>query len=281
MIDLSIRGLMAELPVGVAESFPAEWRDPKGCYVAFGARARILLVNTELLPNREDWPDSVDDLLDPKYAEMGLATSMAVPLTGTTYTHAVALLTQDEAAGKGFLEAVVAAAGEGRVKLAQSNGRTMRLARESENKVAFCLTDTDDAWKAIQEGFPVEVVYPDQADGRPGTMLIPNTVAVVKGGPNPERAAKLLEWLVSAENEVRLASGPSAQIPLRADLGDATLPAHVKRPGVDFRADDRGLAAGGGEPRSVARLPHQDLPLGGLRTTPPPTQPGARTAVRP
>ena len=236
MVDLSLRGLLAPLPEGVADAFPEAWRDPAGRYVAFGARARILLVNKELLPNKADWPTSVQDLLNPKYKEMGLHTCMARPLTGTTYTHAVGLMTEDEGAGKAFLEAVVKAADEGSLKLVMSNGRAMRQARESANKVAFCLTDTDDAWKAIQEGFPVEVVYPDQDEGQPGAMLIPNTIALVKGHPNAENAAKLLAWLVSAANEVRLAEGPSAQIPLRTELGGATVPAHVKRPVADFRA---------------------------------------------
>jgi iron(III) transport system substrate-binding protein len=112
----------------------------------------------------------------------------------------------------------------------------MRQTRETENRVAFCLTDTDDAWKAIEEGFPVRVVYPDQGDDARGTVLIPNTIALVKGHPHPEAAVKLLTWLTSAENEARLAAGPSAQIPLRSDMGGATVPDHVKRPGVDFRA---------------------------------------------
>ena len=234
MVDLSGRGLLDTLPEGVADAFPPDWRDPNKRYVAFGARARVFLVNTELLQEK-DYPSSMEDLLDPKYKAMGLATCMARPLTGTTYTHAVALLTIDEADGKRFLDAVVEAAGDGRVKLVLSNGRAMNQVRDKANKVAFCLTDTDDAWVAIREGDPVKVIYPDQGEGRPGAVLIPNTVALVKGRPHPEAAADLLRWLVTEANEVRLANGPSAQIPLRTDLAGADLPAHVKRPSVDFR----------------------------------------------
>jgi iron(III) transport system substrate-binding protein len=235
-VDLAGRGILDKLPEGVAEAFPEEWRDPDGRYVAFGARARIFLVNTELLPDEADWPKSVQDLLDPKYKEMGLTTCMARPLTGTTYTHAVALLTKDEAEGKRFLDDVAAAGADGRVKLVASNGRAMNQVRDAKNKVAFCLTDTDDAWVAIRAGDPVKVIYPDQGDDAFGTVLIPNTVSLVKKRPHPEEAAALLKWLVTAENEVRLAKGPSAQIPLRTDLAGADLPEHVKRPGTDFKA---------------------------------------------
>lgn len=236
MVDLSLRGILDDLPEGVADAFPPEWRDPAGRYVAFGARARVLLVNTDLLSNPEDHPTSIEDLLDPKYREMGLYTCMARPLTGTTYTHAVALLSRDEAEGKRFLDAVAKAGEEGRMKIVVSNGRAMNQVRDPANKIAFCLTDTDDAWVALRAGDPVKVVYPDQGESEPGTVLIPNTVALVKGGPHPEPAEDLLRWLVAPESEVRLANGPTAQIPLRTDLGGADLPAHVKRPGVDFRA---------------------------------------------
>jgi iron(III) transport system substrate-binding protein len=234
MVKLVRAGVMDPLPAGLAEEFPAEWRDPKKTYIPFGGRARVFLVNTELLPDEADWPKTLSDLLDPKYAERRLATCMAEPLTGTTYTHAVAMLMRDTEAAKAFFEAVAQAREKGSMKVVGSNGRVMRAVKDSANKVAFGLTDTDDAWIAVQEGKPVTIVYPDQAEGEPGTVLIPNTAALVRGRPHPKNAEKLLRWLVSSENEERLAASRSAQMPLRAGV---PVPAdgHVKRPGVDFR----------------------------------------------
>jgi iron(III) transport system substrate-binding protein len=236
MVDLARRGILAPLPPGADAGYPEAWRDPDGRYVAFGGRARVFMVNTELLPDPKDWPRRVEDLLDPKYAERGLLTSMARPLTGTTYTHAVALLTRDEEGARRFFADVVAASEAGRLRLAPSNGSAMRQTRDAANRIAFCLTDTDDYWIAKSAGAPVDVVYPDQGEGELGAVLIPNTIALVAGGRNPAEGARLLAWIVSEENEMRLARGPSAQIPLRTDLAAAEVPAHVKRPGVDFRA---------------------------------------------
>jgi iron(III) transport system substrate-binding protein len=232
MVNLVRSGVTDPLPKGVAEQFPAAWRDPKGHYIAFGARARVFLVNTELLPNEADHPKSLEDLLDPKYARMGLATCMAEPLTGTTYTHIVALLTEGEEGTKAFLQAVAAARHDGRMKVVSSNGRVMRAVKDSSEKVAFGLTDSDDAWIAIQQGKPVKVVYPDQH--RKGSFLIPNTAALVRGRRHPKQAERLIRWLASEDTEAELARSRSAQMPLRDDV---PIPedGHVKRPGQDIK----------------------------------------------
>lgn len=235
MVHLKRLGLLAPLPPGIAERFPPEWRDPDGTYVGFGARARVLLVNTALLPDPAQWPRSVADLLDPRWEALGLAAALARPLSGTTLTHAVTLLSQDEAGGRAFLEGLARREREGQgLKIVASNGQVMKLVKDPANRVAFGLTDTDDAWLAIQEGAPVALVYPDQDAGRPGTLVIPNTVALVQGGPHPEAARRLIDWLTSAEVEALLAAGPSAQIPLRAEVA---LPAGPpERPSVSFRS---------------------------------------------
>ncbi len=232
MAHLADLGLFATLPADVVEAFPEQWRDPDAQFIQFGARARVLLVNTELL-TPEQYPTSVQDLYDPKWKAMGLHTCMAAPLTGTTYTHAVALLTEDEAAGKAFFDRCAEAMNSGLMKVVASNGRVMRAVSDAEQKVAFGLTDTDDAWIAIKRGDPVVVVYPDQAPEQPGTVIIPNTAAILKGAKRASAADRFMRWLASEPVETMLAESASAQMPVRATVEyDAP---HVKRPGQDFR----------------------------------------------
>lgn len=236
MVDLAERGLIDPLPAGVAELFPAAWRDPAGRFIQFGARGRVLLVNTELLPDPATHPKTIEDLLDPRWEAMGLTTTMAIPLSGTTYTHAVALLVADEKKALDFFDRALAAAEAGRVKLVSSNGQVMQAVADSKRRIAFGLTDTDDAWIAISEKrAPVTVVWPDQGEGQVGTVLIPNTAALVKGRPNPEAAETLLRWLARADTERWLAASRSAQIPVRP-LDDLPTGGLVLVPGVDFRA---------------------------------------------
>ena len=77
-------------------------------------------------------------------------------------------------------------------------------------------TDTDDANVAVQAGKPVRTVYPDQ-DGF-GTLLIPNTIALVAGAPHTGQGKRLIDYLLSAAVEEKLANGESAQIPLRLGI---------------------------------------------------------------
>ena len=196
----------------------------------------------EVLPDPKDWPTSVADLLDPRFGADGRRAAVARPLNGTTYAHAVALLTRDAAQGKAFWTAVAARATSGDVKVVPGNGAVMRMVADAANGVAWGVTDTDDARVALEKGDPVAVVYPDQGEGQPGTLVIPNTAALVKGGDRPADAETFLRWLLSKENEGSLAAGPIANIPLRDDV---VAPPHVKRPGKDFRAMEVDWAAVG------------------------------------
>ena len=93
--------------------------------------------------------------------------------------------------------------------------------RVASGQFAFGLTDTDDAMIEVERGEPVAIVFPDQLDSQMGTLLIPNTVAVIKGGPNTARATRLVDRLLAADVEQRLAAGASAQRPLATELDQA------------------------------------------------------------
>jgi iron(III) transport system substrate-binding protein len=227
-IRLQNEGVLAPYAPTSATDLPARWRDPEGHWTAFGARARVMLVNTDRVkPGAE--PRSVREIADPRWK--GRAC-LGNPLFGTTATHAAALFETlgDEAARKLFLDAKANG-----VVVAASNGQAMQKAANGE--VDWCLTDTDDAAAALREKKPVRIVFPDQEDG--GALLIPNSVALVKGGPNPAGARRLIEFIAGAGVERRLAAGPSVQIPLRPDLpGPALLKniREIRTMEVDFGA---------------------------------------------
>jgi len=182
---------------------PPRFLHKDGLWTGIGARARIILYNRDLVGAHEV-PRSIYDLLHPRWA--GRIT-IARPIFGTTLTHAVALFrVLGESKAKAFFEGLL----RNKAVLAEGNAHVKDLV--ASGQMAFGLTDTDDANIAIRAAKPVSIAFPDQ-EGM-GTLMIPNTVMIVKGCPHPAAARKLVDFLISKQNEERLARGPSAQLPL-------------------------------------------------------------------
>jgi iron(III) transport system substrate-binding protein len=204
-LRLKQEGLLQPCHAPQAENYPERFHDPEGYWFGFAARARVLIVNTELVPPAS-CPTSVSDLADPRWRGR---TGIAKPLFGTTASHVAcwfALLGEKPAAD------LLASFKANEVQIAAGNKACAE--RVGAGRLAFALTDTDDALEEQQAGKPVQIVFPDGADGQMGTLLLPNTLALVKGAPHPDAAARLIDYLLTADVEQRLADGPSAQIPL-------------------------------------------------------------------
>ncbi|MDR3638303.1 MAG: extracellular solute-binding protein [Isosphaeraceae bacterium] len=232
-IRLKDKGLLAPFQPVHAADLPDTFKAKDGTWYGFAARARILIVNTKVVPEAER-PKGIADLLDPKWkGKIGIAK----PLFGTTATQAACLFAAwgDEPAQRFFkdLKANDAQVLSGNKQVATGVG---------SGQLAFGLTDTDDAMGEVEAGNPVAIVYPDRQPDQLGTLFIPNTLALIKGAPHAAAAGKLADYLLSPEVETALANGPSAQIPL---LKNTSVSARVETPRtvhamqVDFEAAAR------------------------------------------
>ena len=74
----------------------------------------------------------------------------------------------------------------------------------------------------VADGAKVEIVFPDQEPGGLGALVIPNTVAVVAGGPNLEEARRLVDYLLSPQVTADLVEAGWFHVPSRPV--DATPP---------------------------------------------------------
>ena len=227
---LKREGLLRSVRPANAALYPEEVRDPEGEWHGFAARARVLLVNTRLVPE-DQTPRSMFDLLDPRWrGQIGLAR----PVAGTTATHVACLF---------------AALGEARAREYLLGLKANEVRLESGNKscaenvarglLAIAWTDTDDAVIEVDAGSPVRMLFPDDGPDEPGTLFIPNTLAAIKDSPHPQEAEQLIDFLLSPEVEERLAKGASAQIPLNRqsrDRGRMRGPGEGRVMRVDFSA---------------------------------------------
>jgi iron(III) transport system substrate-binding protein len=228
-IRLARAGALESYRPANADDWPPGFRGSNDQWIGFAARARILIVNTDLLSDDER-PKSILDLADPKWkGKAGIAR----PLFGTTATHSAVLFATwgNKRAEDFFLrlkQNAVVVSGNKDVAIAVANGQ-----------LAFGLTDTDDAMVEIDRGQPVTIVFPDQGEGAMGTLFIPNTLSITRNAPHPDTARKLVDYLLSEEVERRLADGPSAQFPVNPKLKTHVRikhADHVRWMDVDFEA---------------------------------------------
>jgi len=210
---LKERGISATYRSPQAAGLPERFSDPEGYWTGFSARARVLIYNRDLVAAGEA-PTSIMDLLDARFrGKAGIAN----PLFGTTSMHAAALFAVlGTERAEAFFDGFAANGG----KILASNGEVRR--RVAAGELAVGIVDTDDANVARLEGKPMGVVFPDA--GGMGTLIIPNAVVLIHGGPNPNAGRRFIDYLLRAETERALAESEAAQMPLRAGV---PVPEHV------------------------------------------------------
>ena len=186
-LRLKQEGVLDAYQPAVTAGIPQQYIDPENYWTGFACRARVFLVNTNLVPAGK-YPRSIFDLLGPGY-NTGQA-AIAYPLFGTTATHAAAvyaLLGREK--GRQYFQDLK----QRGIRVADGNSVVRDMV--AGGQVAAGLVDTDDACGALRDGAPVAAVFPDQ-DGI-GTLIIPNTVALVRGAPHRDNGGKLIDFLLS------------------------------------------------------------------------------------
>jgi len=212
-IHLKKTGCLSPYRSPSVEDIPFRFKDAEGAWAGFAARARVLIYNRSLL-NPDALPRSIFDLTSPGWKGR---VAMAYPLFGTTATHMAALFSvMGEEKAREYLVGLKA----NDILIVDGNSVARDVVVEGEVPLAF--TDTDDVEVAVHSGKPVGMVFPDEAGL--GTLLIPNTVAMIKGCPHPGEARRLIDTLLSRETESRLSFCEAAEIPVREGV---PRPSHV------------------------------------------------------
>lgn len=215
---LANEGLLEPFDPPAAADIPRRCRDPARRWTAIGARGRVLAFDPKRIA-RDQLPDTWEQLAAPRYASR---LAFANPLFGTT---------------KGHIAAMFVLWGDDRavdfLKRLRDNGALMVDGNSSavraviDGRADWCMTDTDDVWVARRDGAALDLKHLDMGDG--GTLWIPCSVALIKNARHPDRAKRLVDFLVSADTERMLARSESRNVPvrsaLRRELGIAEPPA--------------------------------------------------------
>ena len=212
-IDLEKKGLLQAYISPESETIPNYYKSINGTWTAIGGRARVLLVNTDLL-TEEDYPQSIFDFVNGKYEGNQLA--IAYPMFGTTRTMAAAIYAQlGEEEARKYFQSIA----DRDVCVVDGNSVTKDMA--ATGQVAIGFTDTDDAKEAISNGAPVVMVFPDQDENGIGTLMTPSTAAIIKEAPHQEAAKVFVDFVLSEKVERKLVEMGFFDICCRDNVADS------------------------------------------------------------
>ncbi|MCI0744381.1 MAG: substrate-binding domain-containing protein, partial [Verrucomicrobia subdivision 3 bacterium] len=150
-------------------------------FASFGSRSRRIVVNTNLV----SFAEAPKSLLDLTNAAWRGKVALAYPLFGTTATHLMALRLHW---GAERWEIWCRGLQQNKPLLLDGNSVVVRFVGRGEALIGW--TDSDDIMAAQRQGLPVMALpLTDES------LLIPNTVAIVKGAPHLPEARELFNFL--------------------------------------------------------------------------------------
>ncbi len=224
-VELKERGLLAPYQGPGFSRIPDAHKDAQGHYVGFAARLRVYALNAS-------WPAATaeeaerDAAIEAVLAGDDLSrVAIARPLYGTTLSHYAVMW---RLLGEDAMRQWHATTRQRGLIERGGNATTRDLVAHGVCDIGF--TDTDDYFLGRDMGHAIRMapVYVKDETGRRRTICIPNTVAIIKGGPNPENAKKLVDYLLSEEVEIMLANSSARQIPL-GPVDESRVPEEVRQ----------------------------------------------------
>ncbi|RIK69228.1 MAG: iron ABC transporter substrate-binding protein [Planctomycetota bacterium] len=213
-IQLATAEVLVPYSSAAASDIPEAYRDPARVWAAFGLRGRVIAYD----PGRtspKDLPRSWGELIDPRFKGR---FRLADPRFGTTRGHMAVLLSLW---GRPAMEAFYRGLKSNDCRLTDGNAQSVLLL--SRGVAEIVATDTDDVITARARGDSIEMIYPelktaDESSGTSGTLWIPCSVGLVRGGPHAEAGRRLIDYLLSAEVEEKLYASDSRNVPVRPEL---------------------------------------------------------------
>ena len=170
---------------------------PTNGWAAFGYRSRRLVINT----NRLSLASAPRSLLELTNAAWRGKVALGYPQFGTTATHFHALR---QYWGEPRWQSWCGALAANKPFLVDGNSVVVKLVGRGDAWVG--LTDSDDIAEGQHNGLPV-MPAPMTAE----TLLVPNTVGVIRGAPHPEVAQRLFDYLQQPKVAERLVAAAALE----------------------------------------------------------------------
>lgn len=208
-IELKAKGILERADISQAKGLPSSFVDKDGYWFGFGGRARVLIYNKTLV-TIENCPKTLTEISTHKDIKQ---IGIAYPLFGTTSTQVASLYSSwGDIKAKEFFAKIK----NGGITVLEGNSVVKDYV--SQKKLFMGLTDTDDALSEMEQNKDLDILFLDQGENDIGTLVIPNTVAAIKGAPHPTQADAFMEFLLSAETEQALVNDGWIHIPVHTSV---------------------------------------------------------------
>lgn len=228
----SIGGEQLEAESQILQSYiPKDWDKIVPVYkvgtnwLPYTGIMNVFVVNTKMLkPNQ--YPQKWTDLTDARFKK--LISSAPADKSGSAYMQLANVIAIYGDKGwdvyKGIMKNMV---------ISTSSGAVPKFVNDGEQAVG--LTLEDNAFRYVEGGGPVAIVYP--ADG---TVAAPDGMAILKGAPNLANAKIFTDWCLSKPVQEYLVNAMKRR-PVRTDVASPKgLPAMTEIKGIPY---DFGWAA--------------------------------------
>jgi iron(III) transport system substrate-binding protein len=163
------------------DKVPAEAKEANGAHVAQRLNLITIFVRHDKIADAAA-PKTWSDLLDPKYKRQMVASDPSYTALGL-----MTVATLAKKFGWGFYEKMRAAD----TMVVQGNQQVAEMLKNGERLIAAGALDSYAADER-KAGHPVATVYPAE-----GALIIASPTSIVKGGPNPNAAKLLAEFMLS------------------------------------------------------------------------------------
>ncbi len=201
------RGLTQAYVAAGADALPAEFKDPEGFWHAIYTNPMAVGVRTDILESRgASVPSTWDDLLDDQYR--GLIQMPSPQSSGTAYN---LILTLSGIYGEDGAFEYLKALNDNIQTYTQSGTAPSGALGVGETAVAIQFSPG--FLQLIDEGFPVNIVFPTEGVGYEVAA-----VSILQGATNLEEARALVDWITSTAGQEALAANKTYFLPIRADV---------------------------------------------------------------
>jgi len=201
------RGLTEQFDNPNADALADEFRDEDGYWYGIYTNPLAFGVRTDILESRgAEVPRSWADLLDSDY--QGLVQMPSPQSSGTGFA---VIMTLKEIYGEEEAYEYLEKLNPNVQTYTQSGTAPSGALGVGETPLALQFTPA--FLKLVDEGFPVEVVFPEE-----GVGFEVAAVSILKDAPNQEEAQTLVEWITSEAGQEQLVTSQTYFLPVRSDV---------------------------------------------------------------